>query len=73
MSEILNEIVDLYKEHSQHTSPYWKMMRKCSECYKKHNEIIGRNTSYARNSGDWRDQQGMENHALQSLYNRDNE
>ena len=33
---------DLKYEHSQHNPPYWKLMHRCSECNKKHEEIVAR-------------------------------
>lgn len=39
---------DRYIEHQFHPKPFWKTMSKCSECYKKHNEIVQRFKSKGR-------------------------
>jgi len=47
------EIEDLWEEHSQHKPPYWKLMKRCSECFKKHEEIINRSRTGGRDDGIW--------------------
>lgn len=53
--------IDQYQEHSLHPTPYWKNMKVCSECYKKHQEIItkGRPNEIRL---DWREQAEMDRH-----------
>lgn len=31
---------DKFTEHQFHDRPYWKNMKTCSECFKRHNEVI---------------------------------